>query len=83
MGAIVEDALVLHRPWGFRLEDVKARNIVLWYGEKDENTPIEGGRYMADRLEGGTLKGFSDETHFTLMENHGDEILTSLMKAGK
>lgn len=69
--------------WGFELEDVKAQNILLWYGDKDDNTPIEWGEYMANKIEGAQLKAFADETHFTLLANHEEQILRELMEAGK
>lgn len=75
--------MILFTPWGFNLEDVKAKNIRLWYGDKDVNTPVAMGQYLADRLEGGVLKTFPNETHFSLMSNHQDAILNELMAAGK
>lgn len=75
--------MVLYAPWGFELEDVKAKNILLWYGDKDENTPIKWGYYMANKMEGAELKAFPDETHFTLLANHEEQILQELMEAGK
>jgi pimeloyl-ACP methyl ester carboxylesterase len=34
------------RPWGFRLEDIRAP-VHLWPGEQDANAPVTMGRYMA------------------------------------
>lgn len=34
------------RPWGFRLEDIRAP-VHLWHGEQDANAPVSMGRYLA------------------------------------
>ncbi len=37
------------RPWGFRLEDIRAP-VHLWHGEQDANAPISMGRYLATSI---------------------------------
>lgn len=77
----VQDAVLLGSPWDFRLEDVDAKNILLWYGTKDKHAPLKMGQYMADRLKNANLKSYEGETHFTLGENHGKAMLRQLAEA--
>ncbi|MFN2223077.1 MAG: alpha/beta fold hydrolase [Candidatus Promineifilaceae bacterium] len=40
-----QDDIIVNRPWGFRLEDIKPR-IDIWQGEIDENVPLNQGLYL-------------------------------------
>jgi pimeloyl-ACP methyl ester carboxylesterase len=75
-----EDALIIKRPWNFNLEDIDGR-VLLWYGTADTHAPLRIGQYIADRLKNGKLRSFEGETHYTLMENYGSEILKELAEA--
>ena len=66
-------------PWGFKLEDVDCNKVKLWYAAEDINTPVQMGRKMAARLKNAELKEYPGETHFTLSEKYGEEILRDIV----
>ena len=77
VGGYVHDGALMVGDWGFKMEDVKG-GVKLWYGEDDANTPVQMGRWMRERLEGGYLKVYKDLGHFGVMERWGGEILREL-----
>lgn len=66
------------QPWDFALTDVTFP-IALWYGEDDVNTPPAMGHFMHRSLPNSTLKLIPNEAHFSLINNHIDAILASLL----
>ncbi|KAL9088966.1 MAG: hypothetical protein Q9165_006023 [Trypethelium subeluteriae] len=74
---LVKDLRLQTSSWGFELEEIE-RNVLLWYGEEDKNTPIRAGCNMERRLPNGILKAYSGEDHFTVGK-HIDEILKDLL----
>ena len=74
------DGRLCVEPWGFRMEDVPFEGVRLYYGSKDTNTPAQMGRNMAAKLKGAVFQEFEGETHMTLFENHGDDILKDIME---
>ncbi len=76
----VKDGQLCVEPWGFRLEDVPFERVRLYYGSRDTNTPVQMGRNMAARLKGAVFKEYEGETHMTLFENHGDDILRDIVE---
>lgn len=64
-------------PWGFNLEDIEYESIRLWYGSADENTSLEIGRYMAERLLKAAYKEYPEETHYTIWR---EDLLTEFLK---
>ncbi|KAL6720383.1 hypothetical protein ACLMJK_002304 [Lecanora helva] len=77
--SINEMRFFLQKSWGFRLEDVDFEGVKLWYGTDDINTPAEMGRKMASRLKGAILKEYPGETHFTLIDEYGEEIFKDML----
>jgi len=77
----VHDGVLINKEWGFELEEVKGK-VRLWYGDEDENTPIEMGKWMEERLSGGSLKTFEGEDHFSLLTKRGERILKELVSDG-
>ncbi|KAJ9662537.1 hypothetical protein H2201_006025 [Coniosporium apollinis] len=75
----IKDGQIGTKPWGFSLEDVES-DVVLWYGTDDVNTPALMGRYMASRLKKAELKEYVGETHWTIFDNHGEEVLRDMLK---
>jgi pimeloyl-ACP methyl ester carboxylesterase len=75
--AMVHEAYLLTRDWGFPFEDVTYDPIRIWHGTKDANAPIALMRYMANRLPNARLKEF-DEDHYGFAK-HVEEILTELL----
>lgn len=41
-----DEALVLARPWGFQLGDIRVP-VYVWHGEEDDTVPVAMGRYLA------------------------------------
>ncbi len=71
------DMILLGRPWGFRLEDIKMR-VHLWQGEEDVLVPPAMGRYMADHIPDCVARFFPGEGHL-LVVDHMEEILGSFV----
>lgn len=67
-------------PWGFRLEDIRAR-VVVWQGEADPNVPPAMGRYLAQTIPGCTAHFVPGAGHF-LAISHWADILASLRQLG-
>ena len=77
--ASIKEGQIAVEPWGFKLEDIEYENIKLWYATEDINTPVQMGRKIAARLRNARLKEYPGETHFTLMEKYGEEILRDMV----
>ncbi|EON65780.1 hypothetical protein W97_05019 [Coniosporium apollinis CBS 100218] len=73
------EAKLLAKPWGYDLRDVVSNRVLLWYGTEDEHTPLQMGRYMAERLPNAVLKEYPGDTHFTIFFRHAEEILRDLI----
>jgi pimeloyl-ACP methyl ester carboxylesterase len=43
------EGLLAYRPWGFRLEDIRAQ-VFLWHGENDQTVPVAMARYLAQTI---------------------------------
>jgi pimeloyl-ACP methyl ester carboxylesterase len=52
--AMVDDARLLRRDWGFRLVDVKVP-LRWWHGETDHVVPVDGVHTAVARLQDGVL----------------------------
>lgn len=65
--------------WGFPLESVTHGKVRFWYGDKDVNTPLGQGQYMADRIPGATLTVFPGKSHFTVWD-HIDKALEEMLQ---
>lgn len=76
----VKECQILTEPWGFGLSDVEFEGIRLWYGTDDINTPARMGRDMAGRLKNARLKEYDGETHFTLFDRCGEEVLREMLE---
>jgi pimeloyl-ACP methyl ester carboxylesterase len=60
--AMVDDARLLGRDWGFRLADVKVP-VRWWHGDSDRVVPIAGVQAAISRLQDGELIVRSGESH--------------------
>jgi pimeloyl-ACP methyl ester carboxylesterase len=74
----VWDARLLARPWKFNLSEIDFP-IQIWHGEQDRNAPVLMGIQVANSIPGSKAKFFKDEGHFSLVVNHTDEIIASLV----
>ena len=77
---MVQEGQVVSRYWGFRLEDVEREGIRFYYGSDDINTPAATGRAMVAKLKNAHYHEYPGETHMTLFERYGDEILKDMLK---
>ena len=67
------DVILLAKPWGFRLQEIK-KKIFLWHGEEDTTVPPQMGRYVARSLSDCRSTFYPGEGH-TLIYNYWREIL--------
>jgi pimeloyl-ACP methyl ester carboxylesterase len=74
--AVLDDLMLFHQPWGFRLEDI-AVPVELWHGEADAQVPIAVGRRVAQRLPECRARFIPAAAHLWLFE-HCEEVLTTL-----
>jgi pimeloyl-ACP methyl ester carboxylesterase len=71
-----DEALILARPWGFELSDVKVP-VDIWYGVKDGTVPEGMTAHLARNIEGAELHQYADEGHH-LLYSHWPRILAAL-----
>ncbi|KAJ5313672.1 uncharacterized protein N7443_000556 [Penicillium atrosanguineum] len=78
-GAGVAMELMLLGDWGFRLEDIDGRDVKLWHGRLDHNTPVgmaeEAAVLIGCRTSFGEVDG-----HMSMSFNHVDEVLKDLLE---
>jgi pimeloyl-ACP methyl ester carboxylesterase len=67
------------RPWGFKLEEIAFPALCLWHGEQDKDVPIAMGRAVTERLAQCKATYYPGEGHISLIVNHQEEIVTTLM----
>jgi len=72
------DDLIINRPWGFRLEDIKV-DVDLWWGEVDQNVPLCQGKYIESKLTNCQLKVMDGCAHLFPLTKWR-EILESLLR---
>jgi pimeloyl-ACP methyl ester carboxylesterase len=73
------ELLLYTRPWGFLLEDIATR-VNLWHGEQDVSVPPTMGQYQARTIPNCRAIFYPGEGHFSLVINHMEEVLSSLLK---
>jgi pimeloyl-ACP methyl ester carboxylesterase len=73
---LLEDNLVLVRPWGF---DVSAIDVPvsIWQGAHDLMVPFAHGQWLAGQVAGASVHLFDDEGHVSLLSRF-DEMLAEL-----
>jgi pimeloyl-ACP methyl ester carboxylesterase len=70
------EAIMLVRPWGFRLEEIGIP-VHIWHGEIDVNDPLQCGEYLRDKIPSANATFFPGEGHFLILKRWGD-ILAQL-----
>ncbi|KAH9208318.1 Alpha/Beta hydrolase protein [Leptodontidium sp. 2 PMI_412] len=78
-GAIM-DAQIYGTKWDFELSDVQ-KSVWLFYGGKDDRTPLVFGRYLQANLPKAELVEFPDASHWTI-DRHYEEIWTNILGSG-
>jgi pimeloyl-ACP methyl ester carboxylesterase len=73
------DGMVVRRPWRFKLEAITLPALYLWHGEQDKDVPVAAGRAIADQLVQCKATYYPSDGHFSLLVNHGEEMLTTLL----
>lgn len=71
-----DEALILARPWGFELADVKVPTHV-WYGAQDGTVPEGMTDHLAREIPGAQVHRYADEGHH-LLYSHWSKILAAL-----
>lgn len=66
--------------WGFGLEEIDGRNIVLWHGKSDVNTPFGMAEKAVKIMKGCELRAFEEETHLSLPLTHMEDIMGTVLK---
>ncbi|MEL6343796.1 MAG: alpha/beta hydrolase [Myxococcota bacterium] len=67
------DLLLLARPWGFVLQDVRVP-VLLWHGEADEDIPVSVGRSVAAMLPDCHATYWPGEGHLALYDRIGEVL---------
>ena len=73
---LYDEALVLARPWGFRLSELHVP-VHVWHGTIDETVPFAMGEHLAEAIPDARFTRFDDEGHH-LLYRYWREILTAL-----
>jgi len=76
------DGMVVRRPWGFEIEEIAVPRLYLWHGEQDKDVPVAMGRAIAERLAQCKATYYPNEGHLSLIVNHCEEIVATLMSSG-
>ncbi len=71
------EAIMLVRPWGFRLEEIKLP-VYIWHGEIDVNDPLQCGQYLRDKIPNARATFFPGEGHFLILKRWAN-ILAQLV----
>jgi pimeloyl-ACP methyl ester carboxylesterase len=74
-----DELLLFVRPWGFRLEDIRAP-VRLWHGEADTIVPAIMGRHAASAIPGCRAELIAGAGHYWAFE-HVEELLAALAPA--
>jgi pimeloyl-ACP methyl ester carboxylesterase len=77
-----EDWWACLRPWGFRLDDVKAP-VRLWHGADDRSVPVAHGRYLASRLPNVEAAFPAGDDHEEIDLSHREEAMAWLSALGR
>jgi pimeloyl-ACP methyl ester carboxylesterase len=76
VAGILEDSLMISRPWGFDLASMD-EPVAVWQGRQDAMVPFGHGQWLAEHVPGARARLFDDEGHLTLVRQF-DRILADL-----
>jgi len=79
----VNEELLMAAPWGFELQEIDCPDIYLWHGGMDKNVPIAMAKAVARQLPNCHASFLEEEGHLSLLYNHGNKIIDTLVQAGK
>jgi pimeloyl-ACP methyl ester carboxylesterase len=69
---------ILENSWGFKVEDIKMKNIHFWHGKLDGGIPLSMTKAMSLEIEGAIFKVFEEEGHLSIFFNKLDEVLEKI-----
>jgi pimeloyl-ACP methyl ester carboxylesterase len=78
-GPAYDGMLLAQRSWGFELEAIAFHGVFLWHGQLDREAPIAAARTLAERIPRCKPTYYPHEGHLSVIVNHGEEIVASLM----
>lgn len=78
MAGASDEFQLLLKPWGFKLEEIDYP-ITIWQGGLDKQAPIEHANLYAALIPSAKVKFFKNEGHLSVLVNHGEEILQSIV----
>ena len=76
VAGILEDTLMITRPWGFDLATIDVP-VAVWQGRQDAMVPFGHGQWLAEHVPGARARLFEEEGHLTLLRQL-DRILGDL-----
>jgi len=76
------DGAMLGRSWGFKLDDIAFPALYLWHGELDQEVSVTAGRAVAARLGHCQATYYPSDGHISLIVNHREEIVRTLITRG-
>ena len=79
VGGAAWDGLLLARPWGFELQNIRIP-VHLWHGERDIIVPCAMGRYLAKVIPNCQAKFCLEDGHFSLPYTRMGEILAQVFE---
>ncbi|HSR04639.1 MAG TPA: alpha/beta hydrolase [Proteiniclasticum sp.] len=72
------DTRLMVTEWDFDPHDIQIP-VFLWYGEADQNAPINMGRYMENAIAQSKAKYYPNDGHLSLFKRNIEEILRTLV----
>lgn len=75
---IALDDIIIHRPWGFRIEDISVR-MDIWHGGRDNAIPLQHGQYLHQRIPHSRLTVWPGQGHVAVLAHWG-EVLAALVE---
>jgi pimeloyl-ACP methyl ester carboxylesterase len=75
---VVNDFKLLHKSWGFDLEDIQCP-FIIWQGGKDKQAPVKHAEIYAQHIAKANYVFLEEEGHISILHNYGEQILTSAL----
>lgn len=79
---LLRDVRLVGQEWHFSLGEIRYPGIELWYGELDEDCPLELGRELRDYIQDAHLVKYHSVGHFSIFIECGPGILADLLDKG-
>ncbi len=76
---VAQDDIIVHRPWGFRLEDIRVP-IDIWHGERDGVVSLQQAQHLQQRIPHSRLNVWPGLGHMAVL-GHWGEVLEALVAA--